>query len=398
MHTDFESIVSARLRNPMLISQEQPGIVDFRAPKFNTTGHWWEVAISPDSEVVGAEFTALPDASLSESFAGNQGPGHSPPEDSLNFIIIGKNDVPCTTGWEVRTGIVRALGGTRQEYLGPILPTSPEEKNKLYRWRLEFSPDQVKLFADLNEDNVLELLQTFNVQVPWQEVYVHLVAVAYEADHHPQNGTCNAWQGQMREFPWKEVSIGPVKYGRVAAFPKEQGLDRAPQQTGWTEYDIRDTQRTGFIYGLLDSVGNLLGILGQLIGMNGGFPQPNVAPYDKFFSLAFCSDSSIYGCDSSTSTRSLSLNLEQQDLPGIVHAQLVYDTRGDGTANLTVNGAPVGLMPGARTVPGASPEQWVRRSLEVPAALLRQGENTIALSMQGNVQMDRLQLEFGYGR
>ena len=38
MHLDFEGAVTSRLRNPMIISQERPGIVEFRTTNFVTTG------------------------------------------------------------------------------------------------------------------------------------------------------------------------------------------------------------------------------------------------------------------------------------------------------------------------------------------------------------------------
>ncbi|MCH7523228.1 MAG: hypothetical protein IH920_05610 [Chloroflexi bacterium] len=41
MHIDFEGSTSARMRNPMIISAERPGIVEFRTSNLMTTGHWW---------------------------------------------------------------------------------------------------------------------------------------------------------------------------------------------------------------------------------------------------------------------------------------------------------------------------------------------------------------------
>ena len=61
MHIDFEGSTSARMRNPMIISAERPGIVEFRTSNLMTTGHWWEIAITPaDGTIVAGEFTAVP--------------------------------------------------------------------------------------------------------------------------------------------------------------------------------------------------------------------------------------------------------------------------------------------------------------------------------------------------
>ncbi|MCH8062443.1 MAG: hypothetical protein IH861_08065, partial [Chloroflexi bacterium] len=79
MHLDFEGSTTARLRNPMIISQERPGIVEFRTSNFVTTGHWWEIAIAPANEIVtGGEFTAIPAQTGGDDFSGKGGPGHRP--------------------------------------------------------------------------------------------------------------------------------------------------------------------------------------------------------------------------------------------------------------------------------------------------------------------------------
>ena len=61
MRMNFEGILTARLRNPMLVSATRPGVVEFYAPKFVTTGHWWEIALTPaNGSVVSGQNTSIP--------------------------------------------------------------------------------------------------------------------------------------------------------------------------------------------------------------------------------------------------------------------------------------------------------------------------------------------------
>ncbi|GEM_PF-1946664 len=371
MHVDFEGVMSARLRDPMLIAAASPGVVEFMAPKFVTTGHWWELAITPTDIVTGGEFTAVP--SPADKFEGNPGSGNSPAEESINFVTIGRNDVPCTTGWEMRTGISSMTGGVRAEILGPVIPMDPAEKDELYRWRFEYFPDALKVYADLDGDGVESLFHTFAVHIPWSEVYVQLLAVGYQAVKHPQD-ECN--QGQVREFAWRDVKVKPVKYARTAAFPKNTGLGQERRAADWEGFDLRDTQRYGEVLGLA---------------------QPNSDPYSKHSSMAFCSDEEVYGCNNATAEKDLELRLSSDDITGVERTQLVFDIRGEGRAVLYVNGQEVGLLPGMGTVEGATEEHWVRRSVDFDPSVLKQGENLFTVKMSGNVQMDRLEVEAGYG-
>ena len=370
MHLDFEGLTSARLRNPMRISAERPGVVEFWAPKFVTTGHWWEVAIAPANQVTAGEFTAVP--SPEQALDGNQGSGHSPPEDSINTVVIGRNDVPNISGWQGRVSVTRAVGTTRRDSLGPTFPMNPQQPERLFHWRFSYYPDTIEVAVSSDENDEPQPFYTFPVSVPWPEVYVYLLGVAYQADKHPQD---QSNQGKVREFPWKDVKVSPVVYQRTLTYPKNVGIVRTPQVTGWVGLDMRDTQRFETARGLL---------------------APNLGPYDKHFSMAFCGDASVYGCANESSPKGLQFDLPPSDATGIARAQLVYDTRGNGKATLALNGTSVGSLPGAATVRAAPPDQWVQRSIELDPRAIKAGANSITVTMAGDVQFDRLQIELDY--
>jgi hypothetical protein len=155
-----------------------------------------------------------------------------------------------------------------------------------------------------------------------------------------------------------------VRYAATVAVPRDR------EMSGWMSYDLRDTQR---------------------FGPN----NPNPAPYDRFASLAYCRGN-VFFC--TTQTQSIDLTFTRPIQFGVLaRAQLLYDIRGAG-ATLFINGTRVGVMPPAATVEGASGEEWVHRSIDVPVALLRQGTNDLRIELDGVVQLDRLQMEFGYER
>ncbi|MGZ5445752.1 MAG: hypothetical protein ACXW5U_32090 [Thermoanaerobaculia bacterium] len=384
MHTDYQAIVSARLRNPMLIAPGRPGIVTFWAPRFQTSGHWWEIALTPADVVVGAEYTSVP--SVTDPFAdpllfgneGTPGPGHRPAEDSVNFIATGYPDVPCQPdlGWRVRFGVKSTIDGESRDFvtgrpsIQDLMSTDPAERDKLDHWRLEFHPDRVVLFAQHYATGEFEEIDSFPATVPWPEVYVHFMAVAYQADHHPQEP---CFLGQVRELQWRDITVEPVRYAATAVTPKEQGVDNVPRETGWMSFDLRDTQRFGP-------------------------SQPNAEAYDRFGSLAYCRGN-VFFC--TTLTPRVDLTFPRPSRFGVLsRVQLVYDIRsvgGSGTATLFLNGTRVGVMPGDETVEGASGEEWVHRSIDVPVALLR-AANELRIDLEGVVQLDRLQMELAYER
>jgi hypothetical protein len=378
MHTDYQTIASARLRNPMLVAPGKPGIVTFWAPRFQTSGHWWEIALTPVDTIVGAEYTSVP--SVTDPFEdplmfgneGTPGPGHRPAEDSVNFIATGFPDGPCGPGlgWHVRFGVKSTIDGvgrdfvTKRPSIDDLMTTDPAERDKLYHWRVEFHPDQVIVFADLYGLGEFEEIDRMAASVPWPEVYVHFMGIAYQADHHPQEP---CFLGQVRELQWRDITVEPVRYAAMAVTPRDR-------EDGWMSFDLRDTQRFGA-------------------------SQPNPAAYDRFGSLAYCRGP-VFFC--TTQTQRVDLTFTRPSRFGVLsRTQFVYDIRstgGSGVATLFINGTRVGVMPGADTVEGAAGEEWVHRSIDVPLALLRPGSNELRVELEGVVQLDRLHVEFAYDR
>ncbi len=375
MHVHFESVANSRLRNPMLISDERPGVVEFRTSNFVTTGHWWEVVITPTDIVTPGEFTAVP--SPDDPFGAHPGAGHRRAQDAINYITIGSTDVPCISGWSMKNGVTRSVNGVTQDFFGPNISTDPSLKDVLFAWRLEYYPDKIVAFVDKNRDGIKEHHSTINVDVPWSEVYVSLMAVGYQAHHHPQDGDCGAYQGMTREIPWKDVKVSPVKYARTSSYPKNEGAVHVPQNTGWMFYDMRDTQRFG--------------------PASANPPQANERQYSSHTDNAFCRGSD-FTCASGISSKTLSFNLPAQDAVGIARAQLVYDIKNTGGATLFVNGVNAGSLPKKATISASVAQSifWAQRSFDVDPTLFVPGQNTITLNLEGDVAFDRLNFEFAY--
>jgi hypothetical protein len=376
MRLDFEGISTARLRNPMLVSAQRPGTIDWYAPAFVTTAHWWEIALTPASGAVTSGINTSVPALVARP----------PFEDSLNFVAIGYDDIPCETGWFARFDVHRTVGGVTTEYLmdfpgngtAGFPPIDPTRKMVLTHWRLRVHPDRIEFFADLDGNEVLEPLQTYPVGVPWPEVHVALLGVAYQADHHPQ-GAC--YQGLTRELVWRDVRVEPVKYATTSSAPRNELLRNVQRETGWLGYDLRDIQRFG---PAVD-----------------GAAQANAVKYVPWGHMAFASrDLTAWDvAQPPVPEITLPVTLDAAQA-GAAAARLVYDTKDHGSATLYVNGTLVGALPGADSLrydaqfDNGIAFEWVRRSIDVPPALLQAGANQLRIVMSGNVVMDRLQLEF----
>lgn len=380
MRLDEQGVSDARLRNPMLISATRPGTVDFYAPRFVTSGHWWEVAITPTPTLVGGTNTSVPAQIARRPF-----------EDGLNVVVIGHDDVPCLVGWHIRydvsmtvNGVEHALDETHNT-IEEFTKTDPTEKDTLYHWKIEFRPTGVDLYADFQKTGNFVLQRHVDVTIPWPEVHVHLLGVAYQADHHPQDPAC--YQGKVRELNWRNVTVSPVKYARTSVAPRNTVVTNLQRQLGWMGYDLRDIQRFG-------------------LPVNGA-PQANLKAYDSYGAMAFGSvDLTWAGAPAPVKSKDLSVDLDP-DQASAALSRLVYDVKGLGSVRLTVNGTAVGTIPNMNSVRYYAVQakagdnnlgEYTHRSATVPSGLLKPGRNTIHLDLTGDVVMDRLHLEFSHAQ
>jgi hypothetical protein len=414
MHLDFQGILSARLRRPVLISRRRPGSISFWAPRFATTGHWWEIAISPLAQgAIGGEYTAVPGRQDSETLpsplsglhdgGATNGPGHRQYTlDSINLVSTGWPDIPnCANqapqdriGWFTRWGVTKAVGGRVRDFVNPrgsvarLVRTSPNERTRLFHWKVLFYPDRLRLLADFSGKGVFRSVEQWRVRVPWSEVYVYLLYAAYQADHHPQAncGLGEAGVGQIEELAWRDVQVSPTKYSRTWTLPRGGESAAQIRDGGWMSYDLRDIQRHSSLRGL---------------------EAPNLGPYDEFQSYRYCSiyngGGIVCGDPARAPTRQVNLRprLTRGDLRRLAHAQIVADLRYPGSVRVTVNDHPVGVLPrvpeGTSPSPSGAafePQAWVRRSLTIPVHHLHTGVNTVQLDLdQQHVEVDRIELE-----
>ena len=405
MRVDFQGAESARLRNPMLISAGHPATVSFKAPLFVTTGHWWEVAITPTDKPYAAEYTAIParqnPESLNDPVTGSpttggttNGPGHrAVVEDSINVISTGWPDGPTCdgSGWHVRWAVTQASNGHVTDHVTPKhrianlhkVDPDPDEQRELYPWKIVYTPGEIKLLAKLSDHGSMKVIDHWKVHIPWSQVYVNLLDVAYQAGHHPQPRcgmhTHGIVQGQVME--WSDVSVSPVKYARTYALPGPAPLAR---KTGWLSYDLRD------------------------VNAHKGSGQPNSKAYDKYGSYLYCSVDDHGGLPCPVGARktvNLKVSITAEQLRGLQRAQFIGDVRHAGNVQVTINGHNVGTLRGQPVrpnfhEPGGFVDEfedtaWVRHGVDIPRGVLHAGVNHVTLHLDQRVDasLDRLQIE-----
>ncbi|KJE89949.1 hypothetical protein CAOG_01347 [Capsaspora owczarzaki ATCC 30864] len=261
MRTDYQSITSARLRNPLLISDDKPGVIDFYTSMYVSLGQFWQVSITPagNASVVGAEFTVMPSAADASCKSTAQqtcpsGQGRRPAEDSINLIAIGTSDDACNSNssWLAHLLIQSSIGGNKVESSLPIdyssgvptnlYKTSPTKAGQLDHIQVRYFSSRIEVWAALNGGSLV-LLQSHPVVVPWSEVHVHLISTAYQTDIHPA-AVC--WASKVRDFLWKGFQASPLKHGRVEIWPKITGsIQNVPKQSGLTGFDLRAIDYAG---------------------------------------------------------------------------------------------------------------------------------------------------------
>ena len=390
MHLDYQDILSARLRNPLLINSQSISTIEFYASAFVTTGHWWEISITPANEVTTGEYTSIPGQGvfgLPGALGGSAqpGPGHDNPQDSINLVSIGETDVPCATGWWTRFGATKRHNGVTTHYvntvssLSDLTLTDPADSDVLKHWKVQMSPNNISLFKDENDDQQFELVETWAVGIPWSEVYVHFLAVAYQADHHPQEP---CYLGHIRELKWRNIKVSPVKYAHTDVYPKNDGIIQIGKNEGWLSYDTRDIQRFGL------PVNNA--------------PQPNTENFTNNNIGLYCNDTG-FPCFGSITPVSLPFTAPSVSSGLVLDKALVLADLKNGYATpeipVTVSIGPtmIGAFQPAEDSPVVLEQAWIRRSIEIPAAQIPFASNPeLNLTLGMNSYLDRIEIEFYY--
>lgn len=385
MHLDFQDIVSARLRNPLLIG-DGGATLRFHAPAFNTSGHWWEIAITPADRMIAGEYTGVPGQDPyglpDGSGGGSVGPGHGPYADSINLVMIGSSDVPCIVGWRVRSGITRTVAGATSHYVNPVasqseyLQTDPAQAQTLVLWQIDYRRDGITLSVDLDGDGSVTAIESWALDVPWSEVHVHLLGVAYQADHHPQEP---CYLGHMREIGWRAIEAWPVKFARTDVHPSNQGIVQTPRALGFMGYDLRDIQRLG-------------------PAEEGAASPANDAPYLVSNAGRWCNDAG-YPCFRADAAASLAFELPAR-FTAAREARLLLDTKdraqADASLSARLNGVALGRFGGHDRVAAAEASAWVRDALPVPLHALGVGDASLELTLEAGAYADRIEFEFGF--
>jgi hypothetical protein len=428
LHMDDYDIIGSRLRNPLLLNAGKTAVISFYASRLNTSSHWWEIALSPTDQPVGAEWTAIPAQYAGRVLppavvgAGNNfaATGHKYAQDSINIINVLSSDVPTNIGWSTRFAMTRRINGTSDFFINQrptfsslpvqIAPSSStaddvaHEITELYHWRIEIQkvengPDETRVYLDNNNNDIFEaseMVEKWNAEIPWNEVHVTLLGVAYSAaEGHPQGA---GFLGSIRELYWRNVEVSPVKYAKTAVYPKNNGGNQTTKNQGFSSYDIRDTQRVGPVSPI------------------SGAPQPNATAYQGSGLKGIACSEAVYPCFSFKNKLDLSVDVPATP-QGLTPARvsLLFDARGQYGFNLIFNGHVYGFVPAASdqdnyTHADGQTDVWMRRSVDIPAAWLNGGANRIQVELlkgpdklaptgyTRGVYLDRFEVEIDYTR
>lgn len=371
MHFLERGVSTARLRNPGLLSSDRPLVVTFYANAFVTAGHWWEVLITPSSPAVSADVTA-------EAFEG----GGQMDYVRVRYRGVAEPGDPCAGAWRAAFEVLWQHSNVSNVERSPAETLVPMPVERLRAFSISFGTHHVEVRQDLDGEGVpKDRVHGFRSDSPlgipwkWSEVSVHLVGVALDASKTPSDEGCGDYFNAERFIAWRDVRVTPVKFERTTALPRQERAERTPRALGWMTYDVRDLEHWGVV---------------------GGIDQPNSAAFDNAAPGIACAGEGAGLCHSQSASATLRL-AQKVETRGIAAASLVYDIRGSGTAMLSVNGVKAGQLTGAAdAVRTHDTALWVRRSVSFSRDLLQAGENVFDLSLEGDVDVDRVELELAY--